>query len=604
MDAVLPSLHFADYSVMVLYFAAIAYMGWRYSGDTRTSRGFLLGGGNLPVFALAISVLMASLSAFSLVMVPGEIFNHGLSMWMFNLIVPPLTIATCMVFMRFYFRIGAFTPFEYLERRYDRHVRTLIAALTIYLRIIYLGMVMFSTSKVFEGAAGWPTWRTITLCGVVSMLFVAKGGLKAAVWSDVMQFVVLIGGMAAILGALLWKIDGGALAAVAYPFEHGRGLDAFAKPEFYSIDPYVRLSFWLLLLGQMLAPVTAMASDQMTVQRLLASGSYRKAVRTQVLNACVSIPTMLLLWVIGLSVFTFFSQNPDLPVKSGDTALFTFIATQMPTPLPGLVIAAMFAAVISTLNAVYNGMATIYLKEIHIRYFAPGLSEPGQVRVSRIATLAIGAVSVALGLFITLSAEWLGQSVVEAQTIFYAFDAVVIPAFLFAAFSRRASVSLVWITAGALWGLKLAMITWYSLSTRALVAAGADGGLDISWSGPLPPRYALPFVAAAAAVLGWRMWRRRRNPSGSGTVPLVAACMFAGYALGLGLWSALSAWGAADEARALSFQWVGFPAIVFYTVFGVLWLCFGKVQPPEKWRGLTLFSKDEPIEPPPEKSAG
>ena len=599
MNAVLPSLHFADYGAMVMYFAAMAYMGWRCSGDTRTSRGFLLGGGNMPTFALAISGLMAALSAFSLVMVPGEIFNHGLSMWVFGPLAPLFNILTCVIFMRFYFRIGAFTPFEYLERRYDRNVRTLIAVLTIYLRIIYLGMVMFSTSKVFEGAAGWPAWQTITLCGAVSMIFTAKGGLKAVVWSDVMQFVILVGGLAGILGMLFHKIDGGALAAVAYPFEHGRGLDAFAKPEFYSINPYARLSFWLLLLWPILGTVTAMASDQMTVQRLLASGSYRNAVRTQVMNTCISIPMTLTLWLIGLSVFTFFSQNPELKVASGDTALFTFIATQMPTPLPGLVIAAMFAAVISTLNAVYAGMATIWLKEVHIRYFAPDLPEISQVRVSRIATLAMGAISIAMGLFITLSADWLGQAVVEAQTIFYAFDAIVIPAFLFAAFSRRASVPLVWITAGLLWGLKLAVVAWYSLSTRALLAVGTDG-LDISWAGPIPPWYALPFVAAAAAILIWRT--RRRDWARGGAISLVAACMFAGYAMGVVLWSAMSAWGAADEPRALSFQWVGFPAFVFYMVFGGLWLCFGKVQPPEKWRGLTMFSKDDPAASP-EKNA-
>ena len=593
MEAVQPNLQTIDFAVIVLYFLGIAWMGWCFAGDTRSSRGFLLGGGNMPIVTLAISVFMAAFSAFSMVMVPGEIFNHGLSMWVISLVSPPLTIVTCIIFMRFYFRIGAFTPFEYLERRYDRGVRTFIASLTLYLRIIYLGMVMYSTSKVFEGAAGWPAWRSILICGVVSMLLTAKGGLKAVVWSDVIQFGVMVGGLVSILVMLIHKIDGGFLTAMVYPFENGRGLDQFAKPEFFLVDPYVRLSFWLLLLGHVLGPISCMASDQMTVQRLLASGSYQKAVRTQALNACILTPALILLWVIGLAVFTFFSQHPELPVKSGDTALFTFIATQMPTPLPGLVLAAMFAATISTLNAVYSAMATVYLKEVHIRHFAPGLDEPGQVRVSRIATLLLGLIAIGLGLFIAVSADWLGQSVVEAQTIFYAFDAIVIPAFLFAALSKRASTLMVWVMAGVLWGLKLGMITWYSLSTRALVQAGQEDAPS-SWAGPLSWTWTLPFLAAGLVLLAW--WSRRRSARRA-TLALVTACLFLGYALGLAVWAFFSTKYAASEPQALSFQWVGFPTVVVFVLLGVLWFCLGKVQPPEKWRGLTLFSKDEPAAP-------
>ena len=583
------SLHLADYGVIAAYFLAMAVIGLRQSSDSSDSKGFLLGGGNLPVFALAVSCLMAAMSAFSLVMVPGEIFDHGLSLWVLNLLTPLCTVAACAVFMRFYFRIGAFTPFEYLERRYDGRVRTLIAALTIYLRLIYLGMVLFSTSKIFEGAAGWPAAWTIILCGGVALVFTALGGLKAVVWTDVMQFVLLVGGLFCILGVLFWKIDGGAVGAVAYALEHERGPREFSNPGFYTLNPYVRLSFWILLLNMLTAPITAMASDQMTVQRLLASGSYRNAVRTQWLNALLSIPTVLILWVIGLSVFTFFHQRPELTVKSGDTALFTFIATQLPPPLPGLVLAGMLAAVISTLNAVFNSMAVLYLKEIHIRYLRPDCPEPEQVRVSRRATAAVGLIAVVSGLAITLSAEWLRQSVVEAQTIFYAFDAIVIPAFIFAVLSRKASPTLVWVTAGLLWGLKLAMITWYSAST-ASANAWTPGG-DPGWGGPFNP-----WLAAAATLAGGLLfagWARLRQSLKYPMISLVAACSAAGYGLGLALWAALSRYYYRGEPLALSFQWVGFPAIVCYALIGALWFIFGRPQPATAWRGLTLFDSGE-----------
>ena len=578
-----------DYAVILAYFAAFVAIGYlARPGQEKDSRAFLLGGGRMPAFALGISCLMAAMSSFSLVMVPGEIFNHGLSFWVLGLVNPLFMPVACALFLRFYFRIGAFTPYEYLGRRYSPAVRTLVALLSAYGRLIYLGMVLFSTSKIFEGAAGWPNWLTILACGGVALVFSAMGGLKAIVWTDVMQFVVLVGGLGCILAMLFWKIDGGPVGAVVYAFEHGRGPTQFSRPEFYTLNPYVRLSFWLLLMRQFLGPIGTLASDQMTVQRLLAAGDYRSGMKTQFVNTCLSIPTLLVLWLIGLSVFSFFSQHPELPVKSGDTALFTFIATQLPSPLPGLVIAAMLAAVISTLNAVFNSLATVYLKEFHIRHISPGLSEDRQVAVSRIATVAVGLIGIGLGLLITLSAEWLRQSVVEAQTVFYIFDAVVGPAFFYAILSRRASTLLVWTAAGALAGVKLAMIAWYSLSTSA--ANAWEEGLPPGLAGPLDPVWILPGLAAGLALLAAWFWLRRRAARGE-VVVLFAAAAALGFAGGIGLWAFFSAYYSEGRPLAVSFQWLGLPVDAAALLIGVVWLSLGKAQPPEKYRGLTLFDK-------------
>ncbi len=584
------TLHISDYAVMAAYLAALVVIGVCCSSSKKDSKDYLLGGGRMPFFALGISCLMAALSAFSLVMVPGEIFNHGLSFWVLGLIAPLFTIITCSIFMRFYFKIGAFTPFEYLERRYSPGVRTMIASLTIYLRLIYLGMVLFSTSKIFEGAAGWPGWVTVLACGGIAIVFTTAGGLKAVVWTDVMQFVVLIGGLFCILGALFIKVDGGLFGGIAYAFQNGRGLDQFAKPEFYLVNPYVRLSFWLLLLGQLLAPISIMASDQMTVQRLLASGSYKAAVKTQVVNTFLTIPTILILWTIGLLVFTFFHQHPELTAKSGDTALFNFISTQLPSPIPGLVIAGMLAAVISTLNAVFNSMATVYVKELHLRYFNPAMTESAQVKISRIATVLVGVIACGLGLLITYSAEWLAQSVVEASTIFNAFDAIVIPAFIFAVLSKRASTLLVWVTAGTLWGLKLAMTAWYLGSTADFNRW--QPGMDMGWAGPINWGLALPFIVAGIVVMAvWGVLYHRKKKYT--TAVLVTGTMMLGFGAGVLLWVICSNIYCREEAHGLSFQWLGFPAIICYALIGAVWLTCGKVQKKEKYQGLTLFDKGE-----------
>ncbi len=590
------SLTWYDYAVMALYFIALVTVGTVCSlrGEKRDAKSFLLGSGKMPVFALGISCLMAALSAFSLVMVPGEIFNHGLGFWILYLIGPVFTLVAARVFMPFYFKLGSYTPFEYLEYRYSPAVRALVAGLTIYVRLVYLGMVLFSTSKIFEGAAGWPPWVSIVLIGGFALVFTTVGGLKAVVWTDVMQFVVLIGGLFCILGFLFYKIDGGFFGAVNCAFSNGRGLDVFADPGFYSGNPYVRLCFWLLLWGQFMSPISTMVSDQMTVQRLIASGSLRNAMKTQFVNTCLTIPTVVILWIIGLSVFAFYFQHPEITKPSGDTALFVFISTQLPPAVPGLVISAMMAAVISTVNAVFNSMATVYLKEFHVRYFAPQTDEVKQVKIARIATVVIGTLSIALGLLIVYSASWLKQSVVEASTLFHIFELVILPAFVFAILSRRASTTLVWVTAGLLWGCKVGTLCWYTLSTAAKNAW--KPGMDLGWAGPIKPYWGIGMLIAGIVLLllWWIVSKKSRRIS---FCFMLSGWLCIGCSVSVLLWSIFSNIYAVKEPQALSFQWGGVPITFLYILIGVLWLKFGPEQPKEKYQGLTLF------DPPQEKTA-
>lgn len=580
----------SDYVVMIGYLLALVVIGMLCSGRKKDTKDFLLGGGKMPWFALGISCLMAALSAFSLVMIPGEIYNHGLSYFVFSLITPLFTLVTCRIFMKFYFKLGSFTPFEYLEYRYDSSVRCLIAGLTIYLRMIYLGMVLFSTSKVFEGAAGWSPWFSIPLVGVIALIFSSTGGLKTVVWTDVMQFIVLVGGLFCILGFLFYKIDGGLVEGIACAFRNGHGLSEFANPEFYMLDPYTRLSVWLLLLGFLMAPISTMASDQMTVQRLLASGSYEKAQKTQLSNTLLTIPTIIILWIIGLCVFTYFHQNPEFKPASGDTALFNFISMQMPHPLPGLVLAGMLAAVISTLNAVFNSLATIYCKEFHIRYFNKALDESGQVRLSRIATVTIGLLAVGLGLVVSTTADVLRQSVIEASTIFNAFEAIVIPAFVFAVLSKRASTVLVWFTAGIIWGVKLMMIGWFSGSHYVMKTFKPNMNMDPSWAGAQGVDIIIIPLICAVVLCVVFIALKMFAPGKRHLLMLTLASTAVGFTIGGVIWYWISNnMLAPGEGKALSFTWLGLPSILSYVVIGIVWLNFGPVQKKEKYQGLTMF---------------
>ncbi len=581
-----------DYVAMVVYMLAVVALGAYFSKNEDSSEEYLLGGRRMPWYAVGISCLMSLLSTYSLVMVPGEIYNHGLSLWMIQLTAPLFTVLAFMLFIRFYFRLGSFTPFEYLEYRYDSRIRSLIASIVLYTRGMWLAMVLFSTAKVFEGGAGWPAWITITVVGIIGIVYTVMGGLKAVIWTDVLQFFVLVLGMGIAIGVLIQHIDGGATGAISYAIGHGHGATRFTEPDFYVINPYVRLTFWLLLLGAIMNPLASAASDQVNIQRLLSTSSYKESLKAQITSSLISLPFMLMLWFVGLAIFTFYSQNPDPRVTSGDEAFFVFVGTRLPPPVPGLILAAMLAAVMSSLDSGINSLATIWLKEFHQRFINKDLNDKDQVKVSRIATVAIGVFAMAFAITISLTSKELGHSVVEAATIFYALSVVIVPAYLFAVLSPKASSAMIWILASLCWGMNFGTTTWH-IATK-YVAAHWKEGEPLGLAGPISPLWFI--IPVAIAIIPFFVWLAARRKDGQLHLGRLSIMLFPlGYGLGTFIWylcSHLIPW---DGPKALSFQWVGFPGTVLFLVGGVIFLYFSKEQPKEKYQGLTLKTSKESI---------
>ncbi len=567
------TLPFGDMAAMGIYLLVVVVMGFWFSRDEKTSEDFLLGGRSVPWYAVGISYMMSLLSTYSMVMVPGEIFNNGLSLWMLGLLAPFTTILSFYIFIRFYFRLQSFTPFEYLERRYDKNVRLLVSVIYLWTRLLYLAMVLFATSKVFQGGAGWSPWKTILLVGVIGIVYTVLGGMKAVIWTDVLQFFVLGGGLIVAIVYCVMETGDGFFGVITYALDHGRGPTRYAEASFYYFNPYVRLCFWLLLLGRFTEPLFYSSADQISVQRLLSTKSYEDAKKAIFANAFLSMPFMLALWYIGLAIFTYYSQHPDPSVTAGDIAFFRFVTTKLPTPMPGLIFAAMLAAAMSTLDSGMNSLSAVYVKELHIKFVNPSASESEQVLMSRFATVAVGAFAVGLGIVIAETSQTLRQSVVEAATIFGSLGVVILPAYLLAVTTERASSRLIWLLASFCWGISFGAVTWYSFSRTGL-------------TGPIPACAPLIPIGLSAALLalGAAIGRggRRRGF-------VVAAALFPlGYGLCMGFWYLMGRFTAGGE---LSFQWVGIMGFVPFLVlgYGYVWL-FGKKQAPEKHVGLTLWT--------------
>jgi SSS family solute:Na+ symporter len=578
-----------DYAILGGYLLVLVGFGIHFHRKNENVEGYLLGGRKLPFIAVGLSCMMALLSSISIVSVPGEICNHGFTLFMLGPLCMPLSIPFFFLFTLFYFKLGSFTPYEYLEHRYNRGVRALIAISNFYTRVLYLGLVLYTTSKIFESAYGWPVWICILCVGVIGIAYAYFGGLRGMVWIDVLQFFILFFGLAALIFVLCWKIDGGAVEAVACAFREGHGIPQLREPSFYSLNPYVRLLFFLMLWNHIVGQLTHACSDQITVQRLLSTGNWKAGFKSQCVASLTSFLLMGLLYFIGFAVFTYYFQHPGLlgPGRRGDGALFRFLTTELPTPVPGLFLAALFAAILSTIDGGINAMATVYLKEIHVKFFNRNLSPEGEMTVSKRATIGVGIGAVALAIALDVSGRWLSQTVSEVNTIFVGIAAATLPAYLFAVLSRRTCPALIWGYTFLAFGELIGKNIWYVASRAAEQAFLKDPSVGMGWGGPLELKWLLlPLIVGAALLIPATALRKLRERV-IGKTMIFLGIFFLGVALSFLWWYIFSNMYITDgipRARSFAFH---LPAAF---ILGCIALRFFPVQPKEKYQGLTLFS--------------
>ena len=433
-------LAWQDALVVLLYLGAMLAIGvwFKWKEARGNTEDYLLGGRGMPWWLIGIAYVMTLLSTNSLVAVPGEAFNHGLSLALRYFLAPVVGIAIFYLFIRFFFRSRVFTPFTYLEERFDRRVRALGSIFYVFMRLFYLALVLFSAAVVLKGVADWPLAQSIIIIGLVGLVYVYLGGMKAVVWADFVQFLLLLGSLGFVVGICISRVDGGAAGIMRYAFENGRGFEAMQEKSFYTLDAFVRLNLWLMLYVMVSDRMFYASADQLAVQRLLSTSSYKQAERSYWFSQILTLPTLLGLWFLGLAIFAFYGQHPVAGVTlAGDTALFRFVSTELPPFIPGLFVAAILGAIMSTLDAGFHSLATVLIKDVYKVFINPNASEHRQVWFSRLLILVIGLFSMGIALFMALTNESVAGSFMETTVFWISFQGLVAMIFLIGITSCR-----------------------------------------------------------------------------------------------------------------------------------------------------------------------
>lgn len=437
-------MNFWDYLVMTVYLLSVVAIGWHFSKNENNTDDYLLGGRRIPWWAIAISMFATLMSALSFLGVPSEAFGHGCRLWLTILIAPFALALSIWLFMRFYYKLGTFTPYEYLEKRFSPGVRLVCSILFLIQRGIYLALVLYASAVAFKSAAGWHPLFTIGLVGILGIIYTVLGGMKAVVWTDVLQFFVLFGGLAFIIVKLAMMLPGGFSGGIEYAFANGRGFD-FGE-SFFTFDPYERFTIWLLVFSSIGTYMFSYCADQLNIQRLLSTRTYSDARKAAYTSWAVGVPVVTILYLIGILLYSFYSQAPEAAKFSNianDHALPAFIVNFLPSPIPGIIMSALLAAIMSTLDSGMNSLSAILVKDIYKRFINKDADEKQELKMAKWFTLAVGVYMVAMAVFIYTLSDQASSTIIEAASIWSAVVMILVGVYLLGVTNERAGSKLI-----------------------------------------------------------------------------------------------------------------------------------------------------------------
>ncbi|HNT35900.1 MAG TPA: sodium/solute symporter, partial [bacterium] len=353
-----------DYIVIVLYLLALIGVGVYCAKREKTTDDFFLAGRRIPWWAAGLSIFGTQLSAITFMAIPAKTYSSNWLTFLFNMGIVAITPLIVFFFLPFYRRLNVTTAYEYLERRFSVTVRVLGSALFLAFQLGRIGIVLLLPSLALSVVTGVNVYFCILIMGVLATVYTVMGGIEAVIWTDVFQVFVLVGGAVWCLLYATAHVSGGISGVFA---------TALAENKFHWVDwnwDLGRLTIWVIVLGW-INSLLPYASDQTVIQRYLTTKDEKAARQAIWTNAILTVPASLLFFSLGTALFVFYKNHPnhlDPGMAKVDNILPWFVMRELPAGVSGLVIAAVFAASMSTLDSSMNSMATAVVTDFCRRF--------------------------------------------------------------------------------------------------------------------------------------------------------------------------------------------------------------------------------------------
>ncbi|WOO40316.1 sodium:solute symporter [Rubellicoccus peritrichatus] len=384
-----------DYTAIIIYMIVLISIGLVTSKKSSTSSGFFLGGRKIPFWAVGFSLYATGTSAISFMAIPAKTFATDWTyIWMsvFGIVGFGLLAVYIVPLIR---RLLLTSTYEYLEMRFNVAVRLLGGLICIVSQVGgRMSVVLFLPALALSTVTGFNIYACIIVMGGVSIVYTVMGGISAVIWTDVLQVVVLLGGALVSLVAIIMEVPGGLEGVIQTSSQAGK----FSTGSFSW--SYVVPGFWILLLSQA-ADLLTWPRDQVMMQRVFATPSAKEAGKSIWTLNLIVIPGNLLFFFLGTALFAYYQSHPVAanPSLDLDATFPHFIVSELPAGVAGLVIAALFAASMSTLDSAMNSVATVVVVDFVARV-RKNMSDAARLSVAHWVTIIVGVIGTSVALLL------------------------------------------------------------------------------------------------------------------------------------------------------------------------------------------------------------
>lgn len=391
------SISTIDAIIIGVYLLAMLGIGLTFYRRAKQgpSSEFFLGSRTIPYWAAGISMFAGSISSISYLAVPAKAFETD---WEY--IMSKMTTVCGLVFVAIFVvpifrRLNLVSAFNYLEQRFHPSIRMLSSALWITMQVAgRMGVVLYLPAMAIGTITDTNIVACIVVVGLFTIVYTALGGMRAVVWTDVFQVLVLSCGALFAIGFIFWQIGFGTVWDTAAQFDKTRMMN-------FSFD-VTQPTVWGFLVLVLFDVMLTFPKDQVLMQRVLATPSEKEASRSVWLFAAVLLPSAFMFYMIGTVLFAYYrvhpaQLNPMLPI---DTVFPSFIGTELPHGVVGLIIAGLIAAAMGTLSGIINSVATVLSVDFYDRLI-PGRSQRQIVRFAEIASVGVGLIGIAIAIILS-----------------------------------------------------------------------------------------------------------------------------------------------------------------------------------------------------------
>jgi len=425
-------IHWIDTVIIIISVLFTIGTGLYFSRRQKSSDRYFAGSKTIPAWAIGISIFATLLSSVTFLAYPAAAFKSNWILLVQGLMVPIVLVGLIGFIVPLYRKVIRLSTYEYFERRFGIFARIYSSMAFMLTHFSKMGTVLYLVSIALSSFTHFPVLTVMLCLSIVIIAITMLGGMEAVIWMDVVQGGFLVGGGLLCLGILLFRPEGGPMVTLHQAFNMGK-IDV--GPYNFSLS---KLTFWVMVINGAFYALQKYGTDQTIVQRYLAAKSDKDAKKAAYIGVFASVAVWTLFMLIGSLLFVFYHTGTATLPKGmlADQVFPYFISTQLPVGVVGLVLSALVAAALASLQSDLNCLSAIGVED-YFQRLKPDCTDKQRLNAGRILVLLAGVIMISVAY---LYVQWQGEGVLGIVFGLYAiFSAGIVGIFLLGLLSRRAN---------------------------------------------------------------------------------------------------------------------------------------------------------------------